>query len=139
MTRSTLQLLEQREDVTIALATLIEFDLLLDALPGRIESLAIEGLEQVVERVYLKGAYGILIVGSDKDDVWSRAAVKRFQHFETAQLWHLYVQKDEVGLQRLDRFYCFTTIHTLRNNLDFRLTFQHLANHLASKWFVVDD
>jgi hypothetical protein len=76
MTWSTLQLFQQREDVTIALAALIEFDLLLDALPGSIESFAIERLEQVIEGVHLEGAHGILIVGSDKDDVRSRSAIE---------------------------------------------------------------
>src|SRR6185369_12718314 len=128
-----------REDVTIALAALIEFDLLLDSLPGGVEPFVIERLEQVVEGVHLEGAHGILIVGGDKDDVRSRFALERLQHFKAAQLGHLYVQKDKVGLQRLDRVYCFTTIRTLSDNLDLRIISQHLANHLASERFIVDD
>ena len=74
MTRSTLQLFQQRKNVTVSFAALIEFDLFLDALPGGVESFVIERLEQVVEGMHLKGAHGILIVGSDKDDVRSRSA-----------------------------------------------------------------
>src|ERR1043165_133381 len=135
----TLQLFQQREDVTIALAALIDFDLLLHTLPSSVEALAIERLEQVVEDVHLERAHGILIVGGNKDDIRSRFAVERFQHFEAAQLGHLYIQKDEVGLQGLDRVYCFTTIRALRDTLDVRIISKHLANHLTSERFIVDD
>src|SRR5690242_19362996 len=163
VTWSTLQLFQQRKNVTIALAHLIDFDLLGDALPGRVEAvaielaalidfellgdalpgrveaLAIERLEQVVEGVHLERTHGILIVGGNKDDIRSRFAVERFQHFEAAQLGHLDIQKDEVGLQGLDRVYCFTTIRALRDNLDVRIISKHLANHLTSERFIVDD
>src|SRR6185369_15523084 len=139
MSWSTLQLCQQCEYVTIALAALIEFDLLLHAMPGGVEALVIEGLEQVVEGVHLEGAYRVLIVSGDKDDVRSRFAVERFQHFEAAQFRHLNIEKDEVGLQRLDRIYGLTTIRTLPDNLDFRIISQHLANHFASERFIVDD
>src|SRR4051812_16484328 len=46
MTRSTLQLFEEGQDVAIALASLTQFDLLLDSVPGSVEALLIERLEQ---------------------------------------------------------------------------------------------
>jgi hypothetical protein len=51
----------------------------------------------------------------------------------------LYIQEDEIWPERFDRIYCFTTIRTLRNYLDIRIIGQHLANHFASEWFIVDD
>jgi hypothetical protein len=65
--------------------------------------------------------------------------IERLEHLEAAQLGHLNIQEDEVRPLRLDRVNCFTTIHTLRNYLDFRILGQHLANHIASEWFVIDD
>ena len=71
MARTGLQLFEQCKDVTISFACLVQLYLLLDSLPRSVKSLPVERLEQVVESVYLKGTHGILIVGSNKDDVRS--------------------------------------------------------------------
>src|ERR1044072_5603404 len=89
--------------------------------------------------MYLKRAHGILMVSRHEDDVRRRLRIERLEHFEATQLGHLNVEKDKVRLKRLDRVNCFTTIRTLRYYLDFRIPGQHLANHFASEWFIVDD
>src|SRR5215213_3147716 len=123
----------------VSLTALIEFDLVLDALPRRVKPLAVEGLEEVIKGMHLESAYGILIVGSYEDDIRSGLWIERLEHLEAAQLGHLNVQEDEVRPERLDRIYCFTTIRTFSHYLDFRILGQHLANHLAGEWFIVDD
>src|ERR1043165_4002892 len=117
----------------------MELDLLFYALPSSVEPLAVEWLEQIIEGVDLKRPHRVVVVSGNKDDVRSRLLLKRFEYFEPTELRHLNVQENDVGLVRLDRLYCLTTIRTLRNYIDVRIIFQHLANHFASEWFIVDD
>src|SRR5215213_704731 len=98
MARSTFQLFEQGKNVPVSIAVLIEFDLVFDSVPGDVEPLVIERLEKVIEGMHLEGAHGILIVGRYEDDVRRRCWTERLEHVEAAQLRHLNVEKDEVGL-----------------------------------------
>src|ERR1700752_151489 len=139
MTRTRLQLLEQSENVPVSFATLVNSDLFFDSLPRGIESLVIKRLQQVVEGMHLEGSDGVVIVGCNEDHVRSRLGFERRKNLEAAQLWHLYIQKDKIGLERFDRIHRFTTIGTLRDYLVVGIIEKHLANHLASEWFIVDD
>src|SRR2546423_3693883 len=67
-----LQLLQQSQNTLVSATIPFAHDLLLRASPGNIKPLLIEWLEQVIKGVYLKRADGILIVGSDEDDVRER-------------------------------------------------------------------
>src|SRR5215213_11371455 len=103
----------------VSFTTLVYFDLVLDSMPGSIEPLVVERLQEVIKGMDLEGAHGILIVRSYKDDVRRRLGIERLEQLEAAQLGHLNVQEDKVRPERLDRINCFTTIRTLRNYLDF--------------------
>src|SRR5689334_16991574 len=96
MTRSSLQLFKELEYVPIAFASLIQFDLVLDSVPGHIEPLMIERLEEVIEGMHLKGAHRILIVSGYEDDVRRCLRIERLKYFETTQLGHLDIQEDKV-------------------------------------------
>src|SRR6266436_9458586 len=99
-------------------------------LPRSCKSFLIVRFEQVVESMYLKGTDGILIVGSNKDDV-RLVLVQRFEHLKTTHLRHLDIQEDQIGRCRVNRLDRSATISTLTYDLRLRIAFKHLANHLA--------
>src|SRR6185503_6415495 len=95
VTRSTLQLFEQGQYMAVAFPGLIQFDLLLDSVPGSIEPLVIERLEKVIEGMHFERAHGILIVRGHEDDVGRRLRIERLQYLEATKLGHLNIQEDE--------------------------------------------
>src|SRR5262249_44024290 len=67
------------------------------------ETLVIEGLEQVIERLHLEGLERILIVSRDEDDGGNLPEINLLQHVEAAHLRHLHVQKKQVGRVSLNQ------------------------------------
>ncbi len=49
----------------------------------------------------IEGAHRVLIVRSDENDRGRALRIDEFQHFETVQFRHLYVQEHQVGSRRL--------------------------------------
>ena len=66
------------------------------------EALAVERLEQVVERVDVEGAQRVVIEGGHEDDERHARGADGFDDFEAAGAGHLHVEKDEVRLQASD-------------------------------------
>ena len=76
-------------------------------LPGAderfVKSLAVERLEQVVERVDVEGAQRVVIEGRDEDDERHARGADGLDDFESAGARHLDVEKHQVRLQPADR------------------------------------
>ena len=66
---ASLQLFQQSQDVLIPLTNLFFANQSLCPLPGNFESLTIEWLQQVIERMHFKGAHSVLVIRCGKDYV----------------------------------------------------------------------
>ncbi len=86
---------------------------------GAEDAFAIEGLEQIVDGVDLKGADGVLIVGGGEDDLGQGGALLEqfLQHSEAVEAGHLDVEEDEVGLVGADEFDGFDAVDAGGENL----------------------
>jgi hypothetical protein len=67
------------------------------ALEGARESLAIEGLENVVNGIHLKRSDCVLIMGSHEDNHRLRLACQSTGDLYTIASWHLDVEENEIG------------------------------------------
>ena len=115
----------------------VPHDLRARALPGDVEPLLVERLEQVVHCVYFKRADRILIVCGDKNDMGNLLA-QRLQHFKPTHLGHLHVEKDNLGRVGL---YCVQGLMSV-NGFPYyfhqRVALQHFAQHFARERLIVD-
>ena len=82
------------------------FDRALELLAGAderlLEALAVEWLEQVVERVDVEGAQRVVIEGGHEDDERHARGADGLDDLESAGAGHLDVEKDQVRLQASD-------------------------------------
>ncbi len=62
-----------------------------------LESLAIEGFEQVLDRMDLEGPQGELVISGHKHDYRHRPTHQGLEHTEPVQFRHLDIQKHQVG------------------------------------------
>src|SRR5690606_13776657 len=101
-----------------------------------VETFLAVGFEQIVDCVSLKSLDRIFIKCRGEDHC--RTRIKQFQHFETVDLWHLYVQKNQIWLILCDRFDAFESVVALGYNGDVRIALQLLPCDGSCQWFVVD-
>ena len=114
--------------------------LLLDAFAGAAEGLedaaAIEGLEQVVDRVHVEGAHGVLVECSGEDDLRHGAGrffvEELFDDGEAIEAGHLDVEEDEVGMMGLDEVDGFKAVAALGEDLAFVRRGDTLSSSRAS-------
>jgi hypothetical protein len=104
-----------------------------------LETLLIERLEQVVERVHLKGAHRVMIIGRHEDDVRHPFGNERADHGEAVQLRHLHIEKDQIAGSVAERGDRLDAVLTLADDLKLGMGLQHLAHHPARERFVVND
>ena len=71
--------------------------LLLRAGEGLAEALAVERLEQVVDRVHVERAQRVAVVGGDEDDERHLVGADRVDHVEAVGAGHLHVEEHQVG------------------------------------------
>ena len=120
------------------------------ALPGkpclrffeRLEhALFIEGLQQIVDCVDLKGAHGVLVEGCGEDDLrQGHVAIEQLlEHGKAVQAGHLHVQEHEVGLMPADEIDGLDAVGALAQNLHAARVFEQELELLAAERFVVDD
>src|SRR4051812_19526080 len=69
-----------------------------------LESLVVERLDEIVERGELERLERMAIVRRDEDRRRHRVDADGPNDFEAAHPWHLDVEKDEVWMQRSNRF-----------------------------------
>jgi hypothetical protein len=103
------------------------------------ESLAIEGLEQVVDRIELERVDRVLVVRGDENHQRHRVAPDLLDHLEAVDAPHLHVEKHEVGLERGDALHCLGAVATFAQHLDVTLQCAVVLQRLARDGLVVDD
>src|SRR5207245_1551188 len=67
------------------------------SLHRRDDALIIERLQEIVERLDLECAHGVLVEGGDEDDRRGALVTRGRGHRETVEVGHLDVQEDQVG------------------------------------------
>src|SRR6267378_6173089 len=98
-----LQILEQRAQPLLHLASLITLDLLSRPLECRLESDQRTRLYEVIQGVNVKRAPSKIIIGRDKN--YYGHALKRdlLQDREAIHLRHLYIEENQVGREQINR------------------------------------
>jgi hypothetical protein len=90
------------------------------ALDSLLEPHRVNGLEQVIDRVHLEGLNRVLVEGRDENQ--GRRLLVSFEQtpgdLESAQAWHLDIEKHQVRLVTLHRCDRLGTVTRLRHDLD---------------------
>jgi len=65
----------------------------------------VEGLQDVVNRVYVEGLDGVVVEGGGENDLWDAefALQEFFDYAEAVQAGHLHVEEDQVGFVFFDQ------------------------------------
>src|ERR1043166_4611131 len=89
------------------------------------ETCLLDGFQQVINCVYLEGAYGVLVISSNECDQRRRVLSQQTHYAETIHFWHLQIKKCEIRLLPFDDFYCFAAIAGFTHNFDIFKASQH--------------
>ena len=90
------EILDEGQQPPAEVAGLVAFDLLARALQRLAEPLAVERLQQVVERAHLERPQRVLIVRGDEDHERHALAADRLDHLEPVHLRHLDVEEHQI-------------------------------------------
>src|SRR5437588_6829320 len=137
--RRLAHLFEQSQYARVHTCAAVAPDLAFGALDGRLESLAVEGLQEIVERVELEGAHSVVVVCGDEDDGRQPLVLQGFEHGEAADLRHLHVEQYEIGAHRLDGLDGLRAVRALGDDAYLGVVGGHPANLLARQRLVVHD
>jgi len=109
-------------------------------LDGLIKAFAVDGLEQVADRVGLERGHRVFIISGGEDDKWQRGLFRKgLQHLNTGQPRHLHVQKDQVRPQSLDVHYGLKPITGLADDLDLSMRAEQFPQAGSRRSLVVYD
>jgi hypothetical protein len=109
------------------------------ALHRQLEPRLLDRLEQVIDGVHLERLDSVLIVRRHENDVRPVLRVEHPpRHFESGQAGHLHVQKDDVGLQPVDRRKRFDAVAGLADYLDAPELLEQVPELVPRQLFVVD-
>src|SRR5258705_12415161 len=92
-------------------------------------------LQQIIHRVHFKRFHRVLVVGRYENDRQIRS--NQFQYVEARQLWHLHIQKKQVGLMLSNCFHRFQAVSAFRDDFDCVVRAQQFAQHLPSQFFII--
>ena len=92
------------------------------------EALAVERLQQVVERVHVERPQRVAVVGGDEHDERHLVGADGVDHVEAVRARHLHVEEHQVGLQRHDRLGAGGAVAGLADDLEARLVLQQRAD-----------
>ena len=119
------------------------------ALQGLFDAGAVEGLEEVVDGVYVKGADGVLVISGGEDDLGERMgfaggaglaeAEEALDGGEAIEAGHLDVEEDEIGVVLLNELDGLNAVAALGEDIDAADLVEEVAELFASELFVVDD
>ena len=134
-----LEVAHEREQPPADVAGLLAVDLAADALERALEALAVERLQQVVERLDLEGAQRVLIVGGHEHDRRHALGADRLNHLEAVELRHVHVEEHEIGRLGEDGLDGFDAVPGFADHLDVRFRTEQRFHPLARERLVVDD
>ncbi|MCG3163418.1 MAG: hypothetical protein JMDDDDMK_04824 [Acidobacteria bacterium] len=101
------------------------------------QSLLVEGLEQVIERVYLKRLRRILIVSRDEDDERPAPGFEQARNGQAIKPRHLHVQEDQVGRVRFNGGQSLVSIAAFADDFHLRVEPQRGVNLFPHQRLVV--
>ncbi len=133
------QVLHQFEQPPLEFAAGAAFDLLPGARDRLLEPIAVERLEQIVERVNVEGAQRVRVVGGDEDHERHARRADGLDDVEPAVARHLHVEEDEIGLQFLDRGNRRHAIGALRDDVHAGFAGEQRSQPLARERLVIRD
>ena len=112
---------------------------------------AVEGLQQVIDRVHIEGADGVLVIGGGEDNLRQRrgfgcgvggrmiALAKALDDGESVQAGHLHIEEDEVGMVLLDQVHGLDTVAALGYDVHAAHRLEKILELVAGQLFIVDD
>ena len=103
------------------------------------EAVALEGLQQVIERPRLEGADRVLVVGGDEHDHRQALGGERLDHAEAVQQRHLHVEEYQVRPLLSDRVDRLAPVAAFADDLDVLLSAQGESDAAAGDRLVVND
>ena len=107
------------------------------ALESGVETLAADGLQKIVHGMNVKGAHGVLVVGSDEND--GNIGANELENVKAGKFGHLDVEENQVGFMSGDGFDGFEAIGAFGDDFDFGVRLDELAKNEAGEVFIVHE
>ena len=103
------------------------------AFDGFRQPAAFHRLEQIVHCLQAEGLHGVLVVGGHEDEVGQLDVLfaQPADHAQAIQPGHIYIQKNQLGLQFLDQFHRLQTVGTPCNYFNFREIVEQVGKFVA--------
>ena len=95
-------------------------------------------LHQIVDRLRLEGADGMVGISGDEDEQRRLDLHQPLDHREAVEAGHLDVEEDEIGLVGLDRAYRLAAVRAGLDDLDVVMRLQAQLQALDGQRLVVD-
>src|ERR1700722_9930534 len=110
-------------------------------LHGLCYALFVERLKKIVNCVYLKGLYGILVKSGGKDDLWQgNFFIDEFlDNTEAIEPRHLDVKKKKIGIMFFDEVNSLKAVFPLGYDGDVASALEQESEFIAGELFVVHD
>ncbi len=134
-----LEILHELEEAPLEIAIRLTLEILPGAYERFVEALAVERLQQVVERVDVEGAQRVVIERRHKHDERHARRTDGLDDLETARAGHLDVEEDQVRLQPPDGIDRLGPGGALGDDLQPVFRREERAQPLASKGLVIGD
>ena len=106
---------------------------------GLLETLAVEGLQQVVHRRHVEGVEGKALMRRGKDDRGAFLLGQLGDDLQAVAAGHRHVEQDQVGRRGLDQRHGLGPAAALADDLDRRLSLEETAQPVARERLVVDN
>ena len=105
------------------------------------DTLFVEGLEKVINRVYFEGFDGILIEGGGEDNFRKRNLLieQFFDYAKAVQAGHLDIEENQVRIVLADKVYGFDAVLALRYDINIADAFEQVREFVAGELLVVHD
>src|SRR6202012_2643194 len=99
----------------------------------------VDRLQQIIERLHLKGGQRVRVIGGQKDDAGDRPLRQGTQYLYAAHPRHLDIEKYQVRLERKNRPYRVLAICALSDHRDVGVLRKAKTDTAAGQRFVVHD
>ncbi len=106
---------------------------------GRVGSLGVHRLEQIVDRVYSEGANRVRVARDDEDDRGKHVVIEGGDHLKAVQLRHLNVKKDEIRTLFDDEIERAAAVAGFTAELETIIATYEVGDTLSGKRLVVND
>ena len=134
-----LEILDELQKPALQIAARSAVHLLTGARDRLPETFAVEGLQQIVQRMDIERAQRVLVVGRHEDDQRHARGADGFDDVEAGRAGHLHVQEHEVRLQPADRLDRLGAVLALGDDLEPVLRRKQRTQPLARERLIIGD